>query len=411
MIQSSVIDNGMRVVTEKVMNTRALAIGMFIDSSPRSEPAAKAGLSHLLEHSLFHGTSSRTSMDISRLIDTVGGRVSAFTGRDYTCFSSLVMDDHRTYVLDLFSDMILNSIFPKERFEHEKQVALHEQQSLHDSPGDYIAQLLKESVWPAHPLGRPIDGYPQTVEALTREDLIYYLHTTYLPGRITLAMAGNLEHEDIVAQVRDCFWRLSGSVEEIRDEKPLFTPCTIERESGNQRSYFTFGLPAPEYASPFRYDVHLLNTILGGGLSSRLFRNLREEHGLVYDIGSEYHAYKEGGILLVSGSTSPELEAEAREIIRSELLGLFTGEKAVTEEELWQARMYTVGQHHVDTEDLFTKMSRLLTQTFYFGDVIPASEVVRGLEEVSLESLQAVCRSYFHNVDENIGEVVSRGVS
>ncbi len=411
MIQSSVIDNGMRVVTEKVMNTRALAIGVFVDSSPRSEPASKAGLSHLLEHGLFHGTSSRTSMDISRLIDTVGGKVSAFTGRDYTCFSALVMDDHRTYILDLFSDMILNSTFPLERFEQEKQVVLHEQKSLHDSPGDYIAQLLKESVWKDHPLGRPIDGYPQTLESLSREDLIYYLHTTYLPGRITVAMAGNLEHEDIVAQVRDCFWRLSGSVEEIGDEKPQFTPCRIEQDSGNQRSYFTFGLPAPEYASAFRYDVHLLNTILGGGLSSRLFKNLREERGLVYDVGSEYHAYKEGGLLLLSGATTPELEGDTQDIICEELLGLFTGNKIITEEELWQAKMYTIGQHHVDTEDLFTKMSRLLTQTFYFGDVVPASEVVKGLEAVSLESLQDVCRSYFHNVNENMGVVVSRGAN
>lgn len=411
MIQSSFIDNGMRVVTEKVMNTRAIAIGVFIDSSPRSEPASKAGLSHLLEHGLFHGTSSRTSMDISRIIDTVGGRVSAFTGRDYTCLSSLVMDDHRTYILDLFSDMILNSVFPQKSFDYEKQVVLHEQESVLDNPCEYVSQLIKESVWKGHSLGRPIDGYPETVGALTREDMIYYLNTTYLPGGVTVAMAGNLEHEDIVAQVKDCFWRLDGSVEEIEDEKPSFSCCEIELETENQRSYFSFALPALQYASSSRYDVYLLNTILGGGASSRLFRNLRENRGLVYDVGSEYHAYKEAGLLLVSGSTSPESEDETLEIIRAELLGLFSGEKKITEEELWQAKMYTVGQHHIDTEDIFTRMSRLLTQTFYFGDALPATDVVKSLEGVSLESLQAVCRSCFHKVDEDVGLVVSRGVS
>ncbi len=410
MIQATTLENGIRVITEKTLNSRSLGIGILVDSSPRSESSDKAGLAHLLEHALFHGTTGRDSLEISKLVNTMGGRVAAFTGRDYTCLSALVMDDHRTYVLDLFSDIILNSIFPADKLEQEKQVVLQEQESGADIPFENISQILKENIWKNHALGRPIDGYPGTVAGLTREDVIYYLHNTYLPNRITIALAGNLEHEDIVSQVQDCFWRMIGSVEEKSNARPEFTPCNIVRQTSYHQSYFTIGIPAPEYTSSHRYGVYQLNTILGGGLSSRLFRRLREEKGLVYNIQSEYLPYKDAGLIAVSGSTAPVYQKEVMDIVVEEIDDLFSCKKPVTQEEAWQAEMYSVGQHFIDSEDLYTRMSRLLTQSFYFGDPIPSAEIVRHLRGITPEYLGEISTQVFPNISKNMATVISEGV-
>lgn len=409
MIQTTTLDNGIRVVTEKMAGSRALGIGVLVDSSQQHEKTNKAGLAHLTEHALFHGTSERSSLDISKIIDTMGGRVSAFTGRDYTCFSGMVMDDHRTYLLDLFSDILLNSIFPQDRLEHEKQVVLHEQEMARDIPHEEVGRLLKEHVWPGHPLGRPIEGYAETVSGLNRDDIIYYLHNTYLPDKITIAMAGNLDHEDIVAQVQDCFWRLTGSAEQLKSSEPLFKACSVTETTAHNQSYFSVALPAPKYTHTARYEMHQLSTILGGGLSSRLFRSLREERGLVYDIQSEYHAYRDAGLLVVSGSTTPGQQQVALDLVCEEVQGLFSGEKQLTQEEVWQAGLYNIGQHHIDSEDPYNRMSRLLTQLFYFKKVLPAEEIILKLEQVTVESLQETCRAIFPDISGNMGVVLCEG--
>lgn len=410
MINSTTIENGIQVITEKMEGSRALGVGVLVDSSPRDEVAGQFGLAHLVEHALFHGTSERSGLEISKLIDTMGGRVSAFTGRDYTCFSAMVMDDHRTYVLDLFSDLILNSIFPAERLEYEKQVILHEQMMGRDIPAEEVDRLLRKNVWNDHSLGRPIEGYVETIASLTREDVIYYQRNMFTPDKITIAMAGNLEHEDIVSQVTDCFWRLTGQRKNVSYSEPVFEPCSITKETKHNQSYFSVALPAPRYSADDRYEIHHLSTILGGGLSSRLFCNLREKRGLVYDIQSEYLAYRDAGMLVISGSTSTTNHDEVMEIVEEEIVELFSGEKQVLEEELWQAGMYMVGQHHIDSEDPFTRMSRLLTQELYFKKNIPAQEVIEKLEQVTVESLQEVCKRLYPDVSQKMATVMYKGL-
>lgn len=402
----SELENGIRVVTEAIPGSRSVAVGIMIGTGPRDEKDRQAGLAHLVEHVLFHGTSTRSSGDISRIIDTMGGRVSAFTGRDYTCFSGFVMDDHRTYILDLFSDMLLNSIFPEEKLITEKQVIINEQQVAADQPGEQALTTLKSVMWPDHPLGCKIEGSPESIAPLGREDVIYHLHTCYLPDRMIIAFAGNLEHEDIVAQVRDCFWRLTGrSVRQIPAEAPFHSGFVRQSYNGNQ-AYFAVGVKAPPYSWPDRYAIHLLNTALGGGMSSRLYRSLREERGLVYDVHSEYHAYLDGGALVISGSCRPDsvftVVDEVLDISRS----LLTAAVPLDEEELWQVKLYNIGQYHIDSEDPFVRMSRLLTQTFYFGRVVAPEEIISGLETATTASLAAIGGEYFQNWSEKVAACV-----
>jgi predicted Zn-dependent peptidase len=407
MIKSSMLENGIRVITESMPFSRSLAIGILISAGPRDETAGQAGLAHLVEHALFHGTSCRSELEISRIIDTMGGRISAFTGRDYTCFSAVVMDDHITYILDLFSDLLLNSIFPEDRLEHEKQIILSELASGCDIPQERVLTLLKSSVWPDRALGRAIEGSEDTIRGFSRADIIYFLHSNYLPNRISIALAGNLQHEDIIAQIRDCFWRFFGNAERIIDPPGPFVTGRFFEETSSLQAYFALGFPAPEYTHADRYGIHLLNTILGGGLSSRLYRTLREQHGLVYDVHSEYHAYLDAGMIVISGSTLPDGLEKTLNLVINETTEFLSLRKPAEAEEIWQAQLYTVGQHHIDSEDPYTRMSRLLTQTYYCNRVIPTEEIVNCLKELTQTSLNEICERSFVSITDTLAIAVS----
>ena len=406
MISSTLLENGIRVITEQMKGSRSVAVGVMIMVGPRDEHQDKAGISHLLEHALFHGTSSRSSVDIARMIDTIGGRVAAFTGRDYTCFSSVVMDAHRTYVFDLLSDLLLNSIFPEQKLEYEKKIITSECNMGQDHPSSYSDANLKAAMWQDHPLGRAIEGNKTSLNTISREDIIYYFHNHYLPNRIIIAVAGNLQHEDIVAQVRDCFWRLTGSSSVTESGEPAFNNRFVTDRLETNQSYFSIGIQAPQYDHENRYDVHLFNTILGGGLSSRLYRTLREDQGLVYDIHSEYQAYKDAGAIIVSGSSQPEIVFDVVDNVISIVEALALGTNPANEEELWQAKLYNIGQHHIDSEDPYTRMSRMLTQHFYFGRTLPAEEVTDGLEKVTPQSLSEMCEEVFSSFSNKVAASV-----
>lgn len=385
--QKTTLDNGIRVVTETMPDVRSLAIGIVIAAGTCDEAQEKGGLAHLSEHAMFHGTSSRDARQIAHIMDVGGGNMGAFTSRDYTCYFATVLDDYRTYALDLLGDILLNSIFPVEHLDREKEIILREIASAHDSPPERAHMLMKAAIWPDHPLGRPVCGVPETVRDLTREDVIYFVHEHYLPDRVIVAAAGNVIHEDFVAQVRDAFWRMqgmggSGSGPPLRYQ----TGVKIEHAPVSQ-AYFSLGLRAHRYTHPQRYTLHILNIILGGGISSRLYRQMREERGLVYTIGSEYHAYRDGGLLVVEGCTAPEHLNQVLGLTLTELRQLFSGEKPVEEEELWKAKMQIRGQHLVAAESTSTRMSRLATQELYFGRYIPSGEIMRDIDAVD-DSLQ-----------------------
>jgi predicted Zn-dependent peptidase len=367
---------------------RSITIGIVVDVGPKDETPEQSGMSHLVEHLMFKGTSSRDTMQIARLMDMAGGMMGGFTARDYTCYFATVLDDYRTYALDLFGDVILNSTFDEESLERERGVVLQEMEASQDAPGQLAHDLLKATVWPHHPLGRLIAGQPKVVEQVTREDMIYFVHEHYLPDRLTIAAAGNLEHEDFVAQVRDAFWRMLGQSKPTASTRPEYQAgVTIEHKPVSQ-AYFSLGMRAYPYAHPDRYGLHFLNNVLGGGVSSRLFRRIREERGLVYDINSEYHAYRDDGLLVVEGSTAPEYLISVLALTLVELWKLISTDEPVDDEELWKAKMHIRGQHLVGSESTHTRTSRLATQELYFGRHIPSDEILAQIEAVDGQLLQ-----------------------
>jgi predicted Zn-dependent peptidase len=386
--RKTTLENGIRVVTETMPEVRSVTIGIIINASPRDEMPQKWGLAHLIEHAIFQGTSNRDARQIAHLMDVGGGNIGAFTTRDYTCYFASVVDDYRTYALDLLGDILLNSIFPADNLEREKEVILHEIDASRDRPYERAHMLLKAAVWSDHPLGRPIIGVPETVRSLTREDVIYFVHEHYLPNRMIVAAVGNVEHQDFVAQVRDAFWRMQGMGKPVVHDPPAYQAGAKVEHAPVSQAYFSIGMQVYPYAHPNRYALHILNNILGGGISSRLYRRIREERGLVYNIGSEYHAYRDGGLFVIEGSTAPEYLDQVLALTLIELGQLITGDKPADEDELWKAKMQIRGQHLLAAESTNTRMSRLATQEFYFGRHIPTHEILTQIEMVDDQTLK-----------------------
>jgi predicted Zn-dependent peptidase len=286
-------------------------------------------------------------------------------------------------------DILLNSIFPEEKLKTEKAAILHEISTSNDMPSKRINSCLKKYVWGNHPISQSVLGDPDTLRSLTREDVIYFTHTHYLPDRIIIAAAGNIDHHDFVAQVRDAFWRLMGKSDSPEKFSPDFKSGVVMEPMPVSQTYFSIGIRAGDYTHQDRYLWHILNKILGGGISSRLFRSLREEKGLVYNIGSEYQSFLDAGLLVVDGSTTPECIQPVLEHIFSELQNLAHSKSPISIEELWKAKMQIRGQHLISGENTNTCMSRLATQAFYFNRYIPDEEILENIDAVDKQNLQS----------------------
>ncbi len=406
MYSKTILENNVRVITDSMPNVRSLSMGVMLDVGPANERPHQYGLSHLVEHLMFQGTSNRGAMDIARLMDTAGSSIGAFTSRDYTCYTATVLDDYRTYILELLGDILLNSIFPPDNIESEKEAVLREIGMSMDTPYVRADSLLKEKSWPNHHLGRPIAGYPDSVKKYSREDVIYFTHEHYLPDRMIIAAAGNVNHDDFVAQVRDSFWRLAGESKPAPQTVPQFSPGVSIEHVAVSQAYFSIGIKALPYNHNDRYTMHVVNNILGSGISSRLFRSLREQRGLVYNIDSEYHAYRDAGILVIEGSTSPEALLSVLGLILVELWKLFTGDEPVEDEELMKARMQIRGQHLIASEDSNTRMSRLATQELYFGQYIDADAILEKIDGVNQKMIQQLANKYLLKALQNISIAV-----
>ena len=392
MYQFSRLENGIRIVTEHLPCSRSVSLGVLVDAGPQDDPIGLSGLAHLAEHALFQGTSGRSAFEIARLMDVAGGAMGAFTARDYTCFYANVLDEYLTYATELFGDMLLNSVFPDENIEREKQAVLREVGLSHDTPTERVHQQLKRLIWPQHVLGSAVAGNAKAVERITSDDVRAFVRRQYTPDRIIIAAAGNVEHAALAEQIRDSFWRLDGVRPSRRPSRCRFHSGVALHESPVSQAYFAIGLEAPAYCAAERYRLFLLNSVLGGGLSSRLFRKLREERGLVYGISSELHAYRDAGVLVIEGSTAPEHLTSVIALTIMELQQLATFETEIDEEELWTAKMQLRSQQLLSAENAHTRMSRLATQELYFGRHLPEAEILAEIEQITAEDLWQSCR-------------------
>lgn len=398
MVEQSILDNRIRVVTKRMEGVRSVSLGFLMAAGPMNEEDRCSGVAHLAEHLVFDGTEQRDAFEIARMMDTTGGQVGGFTSRDYTCFTTTVLDDYRTYLIDLMGDILLNSQFADYAVNQEKDTIIRELSAQIDRPDVCAHDRLKSHIWQSHPLGRPIGGTIASVAALQREDVLNFVNSNYQPRHLIVAAAGNLTHRDVVTNVADAFWAMkdNGQTDTIV-HPPIFHGGVTVECKGVSHAYFSIGLKAAPYAASERYLIHLLAGLLGGGMSSRLFRTLRQELGVVYDITAEYQAYRDDGVIVIEGSTTPELLHTVISQIFQELKGMAEHKLPILDEELWVAKMQLKGQHIIAQENSHTCMSSLATQAFYFNRFIDSAEMLDQIQQVDLEQMNIITANILTN--------------
>jgi predicted Zn-dependent peptidase len=394
MIVREVLDNGLRLITETIPHVRSVSIGVWLTRGSRHEGDAHSGIAHFVEHMLFKGTATRTAEAIAQEIDSIGGQLDAFTAKEYAGYYIKVLDEHLPTAVDVLSDIVSHPAFAPEDVEKEKQVILEEIKMVEDTPDDLVHEVFTQHFWEGHPLGRPILGVRETVEELDQRTLRDYFSRVYTAPHMIVSAAGNLGH----AQVRDLVWRAfesaAATAVPVEDRPPLVAPRVIVRSKDLEQSHVCLGTQAYPQSHEDRYVSYILNTVLGGSMSSRLFQNVRERRGLAYSVFSGLSSYRDAGSLTIYAGCATESVGEVIDLVVAELRGM---KAPIGEGELRRAKDHLKGSLMLSLENTSSRMSNLARQDMYFDRQFSLDETLQGVERVTLADVQRVARDLFHN--------------
>lgn len=364
-----------------------MALGIWIGAGAKNEQPPQYGLSHFLEHMLFKGTSRRSARDIADEVASVGGQINAATDREYTTYYARVLKEFLPLAFDVLSDMLLNSVFDPEEVEREKDVVTEEIRRHEDIPEDHVHDVLAQISWGSHQLGHSVIGTEDTVRAASSGALRAYRDEQYSAGRIVVSAAGNLDHEQLAGIVADAFGGLNGCAA-IAQYAPLsHIPARRIVDKDTEAAYFCLGAPGYSEQDDRKYPLAVLDVILGGGMSSRLFQEIREKRGLAYDIGSYRVSYREGGMFAVYGGTGVQTLGQVISLVREQLERMRDDE--VSEEEFRRAQTLIRGSLVLSQESMGSRMNRMAKNLLDYGRVIPLDEVVRSVLDLSPDSVRA----------------------
>lgn len=388
-IRKSLLDSGIKVITEEMPEVESSTIGIWVTTGSRNETPEVNGVSHFIEHLLFKGTEKRTALDISKEIESVGGILNAFTGREYTCFFAKVLNKDLATAIGLLSDIFLNSKFDPVEMDKERMVVLQEIKMVEDTPDDLIHDLFAERFWKDNPLGWSILGPSKTIKSMKRDDVLRHFKTQYRPENIFIAAAGGLSHDRVVRMLRRSFGKLkpSGSKEATLAPKAFRGSKLVKKDL--EQVHLCIGVPAPPQPSQDRYKIYLLNTILGGGMSSRLFQEVREKRGLAYSVYTYLNLCKDAGSLVAYAGTSRDSFAEVVDLILREYAKI---SKGVSAEELRNAKEQLKGGMLLGLETSDNRMMKLSRDEIYFGRMISTREIVKGIDSVTVAQLKETAK-------------------
>lgn len=398
--QKIVLHNGIRIVTEKIPYLRSVSIGIWINSGSRDEEDKNSGISHFLEHLAFKGTEKRSARQIAFEMDSIGGQIDAFTSREYTCYSAKVLDEHLPVAIDLLSDILLNSTLKPADIDKERQVILEEIKFVEDNPADYIYDLLYQSVWSSHPLGRSILGSPESIEGIDRSKLINHLDNHYTPKNIIIAVAGNIDEGRLKELLEKAFGSLNKNASSSREAPPEIKRNFIIKERELEQVHFCLGTKGLRSADENRFEGYLLNTILGGSMSSRLFQKIREDYGLAYSIHSFISPYADTGLLGIYAGTSAEFFEKVLKMSLEEFKLLMTVK--VSGDELKKAKEQLKGNLMLSLESSSSRMNQLAKQEMYFERFFSLDEIINEIERVTEEKIQRLANRLFDNAFFNL---------
>ncbi len=389
MIEITRLDNGLRIITERMPHVRSASVGVWVENGSRHEDVEVNGISHFIEHAIFKGTSRRSARQIAIESDRQGGNLNASTSQEMTCVYTRVLDEQLPQAIDLIGDMLTDAVFDRVEIERERSVILEEIKMVEDAPDELIHDVFAEHFWPNHAFGRPIAGTLASVASLTRDRLFDFYRDRYRPDRMVLAAAGNIDHADIVAQIDRTLGRVEPAGGALVDDSPAAAPAfVVKQKDGLEQAHLLIGSPSPSVGSPDRYAVNLMSAILGDGMSSRLFQRIREERGLVYGIYSSVEAFLDAGVHMISAGASPEHLPEVIALVVAELRGL--KEHGPTVDELRCAKDQYKVATVLSLESTFNRMSRLARHELSFARQIPVDEVLDRIEAVTTDDIVRV---------------------
>ncbi len=393
MIKKTTLDNGICLLTEDIAHVRSVAVGVWVNVGSRDESDEIAGISHFIEHLMFKGTGKRTAKQIAEALDAVGGQLNAFTTKEYTCYYAKVLDEHFDLALDVLSDMIFNSKFAPRDIDRERNVIIEEIKMYEDTPDELVHDVFANTIWQKHPLGRPIIGHADIIKQLGRDTFLDYLKRNYVPGNIVISVAGNIVHELAAEKIGRFFGRLGGDSFPRVMNLPSPRKEVTCRTKDTEQVHLCVGTPGMPLDHDQIYTFQLVNTILGGGLSSRLFQEIREQRGLVYSIYSYHSSYFDTGLFCVYAGLSRENVEQALDLIFKEIKEIRN--RGVTPRELRRAKDQLKGNLLLSLENVNTRMSRLGKSQLYLGKVVTPEEIVEKIEKVTLEEIQSLARERF----------------
>ena len=373
---------------------RSVSVGVWIGTGSRRESPPENGISHFIEHMLFKGTTSRSAEDIARSVDSIGGNLDAFTSKELVSYNTKVLDEHLPVAFDVLSDLVLNPVFREEDIEKEKGVILEELKMEADNPEYLIHEIFCRNFWKGHPLGKSILGTRETIRGFHRRMIDNYYRLVYEPRNIVITAAGNLRHDAIVRLAAERFANLTAGTGIPEDGKPSTHARVILHDKKSlEQTHICLGVPCYPVPDERRFVCYVLNTLLGGGMSSRLFQNIRERQGLAYAVFSELNLYRDSGCLMVYAGTSTE---SARQVVAS-VLGEFRNltDAPVPPEELRRAKDHLKGSLMLGLESTSSRMANLARQELFFGRFFSMDELMASIEEVSAEQVQQVARDFF----------------
>ena len=394
-IVRDVLDNGLRIITEQMTQVRSISIGVWLTRGSRDEAADRSGIAHFVEHMLFKGTATRTAEDIAQQIDSIGGQLDAFTAKEYASYYIKVLDEHLSLAIDVLADIVRNPAFSPEDIEREKKVVVEEIKMVEDTPDDLVHEIFTQGFWENHPLGRPILGTRETVEALGSGLLRDYFRNTYTPRNLIVSAVGNLEHDRVRNLVAEKFGSVPGAVATVADEIPLVVPKTVIRNKELEQSHVCVGVSSYPQNHDDRYASYVLNTLLGGSMSSRLFQNVREKRGLAYAVFSGLSAYRDAGSFTIYAGCANEAVGEVIDLVVEELRTVKAA--PVSGAELQRSKDHLKGSLMLSLENTASRMSHLARQEIYFDRQFGLDETLLGIERVTSADVQRVANDLFRN--------------
>jgi predicted Zn-dependent peptidase len=374
---------------------RSISIGVWLTRGSRHESAERSGIAHFVEHMLFKGTGTRSAEDIAQAIDSIGGQLDAFTAKEYASYYIKVLDEHLPLAIDILSDIVRNPAFMPDDIEREKKVVVEEIKMVEDTPDDLVHEIFTQGFWENHPLGRPILGTRETVESFDTNLLRDYFRKAYTAKNLIVSAVGNLEHERVRELVEEKFGSLAEPGEVVQDEAPHVVPKVLIRNKELEQSHVCLGVGSYPQNHGDRYSSYVLNTLLGGSMSSRLFQNVREKRGLAYAVFSGLSAYRDAGSFTIYAGCSNEAVGEVIDLVVEELRSVKNA--PVPEPELQRSKDHLKGSLMLSLENTASRMSHLARQEIYFDRQFGLDETLQGIEQVTSADVQRVASDLFRN--------------